>query len=307
MNCPSFHKYIVALADVQTEVRENGEALEHLNRCPSCARRVADLTGLKAALVRVHGEVRAPQHLRDRVLSSLEATQAGFAQAESEPLRRKVATGPRYRLMVPVAIAAALLLAVSLSWFPGMGETRAGTITVVTGGVVADAREQHRRCVSRPGADHHDASLPRDLAGIAQRLSSDLRLAVIAPDLRMHGFALVGADRCGILGLRGAHVLYRSDSGGDALSVFSVSRITTLGSVAPDSASVRHEYYVSADEPGEALSVVLWHDGPQSYVVCGDRPTNALLDVVDEVQVAGVTQPDSLTRPTDLLALCSTK
>lgn len=303
MNCPSFHKYIVALADVQMEVRANGEALEHLNRCPSCAGRVADLTALRAALMRVHGEVRAPQHLRDRVLSSLETTDVPSAQTEAEPLPSAVTTVPRYRLMVPVAVAAALLLAISLSWYPGHGETRAGTTTVVTGGIVADAREQHRRCIPPQGAGHHDASLPRELAAIAQHLSGNLGLTVIAPDLQTHGFALVGAGRCGILGLPGAHVLYRSESSGEALSVFSVSRIATLGSVASDSAGAGHEYYVSADDPGEPLSVVVWHDGPQSYVACGELRRNALLDVVDDVQVAGAAHPDLLTRPTRLLAL----
>ncbi len=304
MNCSSFHKYIVALVDVQMEVRANGEALEHLNRCPDCARHVADLTALKGALMRVHGEVRAPQHLRDRVLSSLETTEVHSTQIEVEPLPRPVMAGPRYKLLVSGATAAALLLAVSLSWYTGNGETRAGTTTVVTGGIVADAREQHRRCIPPQGADHHDASLPRDLAAIAQCLSGDLRLTVIAPDLQTHGFALVGAGACGILGLPGAHVLYRSESGGEALSVFSVSRIATLGSGASDSGGGRHEYYVSADDPGEALSVVVWHDGPQSYVVCGELRRNALLDVIQDVQVAGVTHPDLLTRPSSLLARC---
>lgn len=304
MNCPSFHKYIVALVDVQMEVRANGEALEHLNRCPSCAKRVADLTALKAALKRVHGEVRAPQHLRDRVLSSLETTEVLATRTEAEPLPSAVVAGPRYRLFVPVAMAAALLFAVSLSWYPGEGETRAGTTTVVTSGIVADAREQHRRCIPHPGANHHEASLPRDLAAIAQRLSGDLRLTVIAPDLQTHGFALVGAGRCGILSLPGAHVLYRSESGGETLSVFSVSRIASLGSIASDSTGAGHEYYVSADEPGEPLSVVVWHDGPQSYVFCGEMRRNALLDVVDQAQVADVAHPDPLTRPTNLLALC---
>ncbi len=302
MNCPSFHKYIVALADVQREIQDNGEALEHLNRCPSCARRVADITALKAALVRVHGETRAPQHLYDRVVSSLEKTEVHSVQIPADSLPGPVAAGLPHRLRVPVAIAAALLLAVSGFWYQADSRGNHGTITVVTGEALADAREQHRMCVSHRGADHHDASLPRDLAAIARRLSDDLHMAVIAPDLEADGFALVGADRCGLPGLRGAHVLYRSESGNQALSVFSVSRITTLGSAESD-AGVDHEYYVSAEEPGEPLSVVAWHDGPQSYVVCGELSRNALLALVDQVQVAGVVLPDSPRLPSELLAL----
>lgn len=302
MNCPSFHKYIVALADVQREVRENGEALEHLNQCPACARRVADVTALKAALGRVHGETRAPQHLYDRVLSSLESTEEFSAQTDVGSLPGAVAAGLLYRLRVPVAIAAALLLAVSVYWYQAKGQSNLGTITIVTGGAVADAREQHRKCVSHHGADHHDASLPRDLAAIARRLSDDLGLAVIAPDLEASGFALVGADRCGLPGRPGAHVLYHSESGDEALSVFSVSRITALGS-ARSGASVDHEYYVSAEDPGEPLSVVAWHDGLQSYVFCGELPRNALLGLVDQVQVAGTVLPASPMRPSKFLAL----
>ena len=41
MTCKTFRKYLYAFADGELETRENLEALEHLNMCPSCCRKVA--------------------------------------------------------------------------------------------------------------------------------------------------------------------------------------------------------------------------------------------------------------------------
>lgn len=288
MDCIGFDKYVIAVADGVPEIRQNREALEHLSRCSRCARRVADITSLKAALARVYSDAKAPEHLKKRIVSLLE-TERRSAGYDPEPRRAGVATGLRSKFMAPVAIAAALLVAVLLYRYWPHNESYRGTITVVTGRAVADAREQHRWCVANRGPNHHDASLKRDLNEIARRLSRDLQLTVFAPDLSQHGFVLVGADRCGMLGRRGAHVLYRSKSAEASLSVFTVGLMAALGSGdggAPVKRERNRDYFVSAGEADKSPSVVAWHDGRQTYVVCGDLAASALLDVVDQVRVA---------------------
>ncbi len=309
MDCTCFRKYVVALAEGEPEVRQHFEALEHLDGCPSCARRVADITALKVALARVYADARAPRHLRERVLSSL-GSEALSARYDPQPPHAGVAASLPYRLIIPVSIAAALLLAVLLYQYRPHSEPYPGTITVVTGRAVADAREQHRWCIANRGPDHHDASLTRDLDEIARRLSSELQLTVLVPDLLVRGFALVGADRCGILGQRGAHVLYRSKPAGGALSVFTVGRMATLGS-GDGGASLppeyNREYFVSAAEAEESLSVVAWHDRRQSYVVCGKLPAAALLDLVEQVRLAGTGRPGAPWPTSPTLAFAAGK
>ena len=63
MNCTSFRKYVGAFADGELDTKLNLDALEHLNMCPDCARRVSHVQELKAALKRVLPVEGAPADL----------------------------------------------------------------------------------------------------------------------------------------------------------------------------------------------------------------------------------------------------
>ncbi|MFQ5493805.1 MAG: anti-sigma factor family protein [Phycisphaerae bacterium] len=276
-----FRKLVGAFADGELEVHDNLDILEHLNMCPGCAARVAEVEGLKNSLRRCFSGVKAPARLHARVQELCGETVAARAAGSRFDPRRLARRWSHWA--VPLGMAAALGLVVTLRSQILSGPPEAGTITVVTGRVVADVRGQHAACVHGRGLRHHEAGLPRRVPDLGRILGRDLHLAVLAPDLSARGFNLVGADRCGIRGRRGAHVLYASAATGTMLSVFTVDRLAGLGPVA-GSSKEKGGYFIS----DEGTSVVAWDDGPQTYVLCGDFPTAELTSLANAVRNTAV-------------------
>jgi len=290
MNCKQFCKYAGAFADGELDVPFNAEALEHLRMCPRCAGRVAEVTNLKAALKRTLVHESAPPHLRQRVMAALD---------DEVGVRGRKPAGPairawRSRLVVVTGVAASLVLASLAWWLLDRREQPTDSLTIVSGRVVADVREQHRLCVSRRGLSHHDPRLPRDLTEIASRLSAELGLAVKSPNLSRYGFELVGADQCGIRGQRGAHVLYRRPSPPVVmLSVFTLPRLADLQPGEGDRTAEEAKYYVTR---GDSPRLVAWHEGAQTYTVCADLPEADLLAIAGGIRGQRVTESLPLGR-----------
>lgn len=283
MNCMQFRRYSDAVADGEVGTSLYAEAADHLDQCPQCARVVEGIRGLKSTLKRTWGDGQVPQHLRNRVLAMLQAEAEAPSGKAAES--RSIAPGPlRYALSSKFAVAAAVALAAAL-WFlgPWSGQ-REGRPVTAAARVVDDVRVQHRACVTRYGVNHHDPSLSRDLSTIAKRLSRRLGLAVIAPDLSKDGFDLLGADRCGIPGHPGAHVLYQSPSSGTTLSVYTVERVAALKPNSAGPAGVRR-YFVAVDGPETVLA---WHDAAQTYISCGEVDETRMKEMMGHVRIADV-------------------
>lgn len=286
MNCRSFRKFVGAFADGELEVTQNVEALEHLNMCPGCAQRVAAVGVLRSAVKNAYGVQKAPAGLHQRVRLALDNERIA---AETPAILSR--PGRRYpflsRLTVSLGMAAAVAFAAGIWWSRAPTVPRAGTLTVVPGRAVADVREQHEKCV-RASRRHHDESLGHDPDTIAAMLGRELNMTVLVPDLTPYGFDLIGADRCGIRGRPGAHVLYRGRSHGPILSVFSVARMTSLRSETIERRN-GNDLLIAEDQP---LCVVAWHDGPQTYVLSAQLPTRDMVELASHVRVAGM--PDSV-------------
>lgn len=274
MNCRTFRKFAGAFADGELDTRTNAEALEHLNMCPQCAQRVAEVQQLKSTLGGIFQKEGVPAGLADRVRGAL--------LAEAGEARPKKPVPLRHRLLVPLSMAAAVLAAVAVWQFWGVEEPPPGSATVIQARFAAETREQHRRC-SQLGLRHHDESLGADLDGIAAKLSKRLRLAVIAPDLEAYGYQLVGADACGILGRTGGHALYRNAEG-QWLSVFSVGVADCAGaSLGPSPGCGQKE---PLRERQDGLSVIAWSEACAAYVLCGQASLADLAKIM-----AGVRRP----------------
>lgn len=284
MDCREFQEQIGAFADGELESDLSDQAVDHVGKCPGCAARVAEIHTLKLALVRVGGEVRAPEQLRGKVLATLHAEEVQDASAPSSPRpdRRGVL---RFRLAAPLGMAAALLLAVVTwqTWPSGGAETDA--FILVTGRTASEVREQHWQC-TRSGSEHHDESLSRDPAVIAERLSKELGLEVLVPDFSARGFELLGADRCGIGGRPGSHALYRERNDETTLSVFTVGRIAELGPERSDAAAGNGQFYVSSTG---STRMIAWHRGRQTHVMCGEVPKATIRSLAGEVRTASAT------------------
>lgn len=287
MNCMRFQKYLAAFADGELDVQQNLNVLEHVNMCPACAERAAQVPVLKNALKRVWDDVRAPEALRERIEQALDAEGAHVEPeltevgGPTEPRAGARNVSQRWRVLLPLALAASVLLLISVWRQWNDLDMPTGSMTVIATRTLVDVRAQHRECVRR-GYDHQDPSLGRDLATIRERLSARLGLVVLAPDLTDRGFELVGADACGVKGRRGAHVLYRAPSNGATLSTFTLDRVSDLNPDGLARVDDRDYLLVSA----EGLAVAAWHDGPQTYIMCGEVRERTMLQLVDDQRVA---------------------
>ncbi len=284
MNCQQFRKYVSAFADGELDVEHNLEALEHLNMCQVCAARVADIQQLKAALVRVTPQEPAPQRLRDRILGALSAE--GGADVEihmgddesGDTIVLRPTARRRAGYLVPVAMAAAVLFAVTLWRIVPLMMVGKGAMSAVQVQTVAAVRDQHRRCAAHRERPHHDPTLGSTPSEAASLLSDRLGMPVLAPDLTEFECEFVGADQCGIKGRAGAHILYKCSGPDSMLSLFTVEQLPELDT-AGYSARERPFFLMCA----EGMRVVAWRDGRATYVGCGSEQLSQalLLDVAE--------------------------
>ncbi len=292
MKCRQVRKYVGAFADDELDVERNLEVLEHLNMCPDCAQRAVDIPTLKRALRRIWPDGPVPQPLLHRVRAALPAegdsepieSAPRSPKAKPEPMHRLKAGLRRFRLTVPLAMAASLALAVTVGRLWPSPNPQPGTATLVTARAASDIRKQHQHCVTHRCLRHHDQSLSRELPVIARRLSERLGLAVMVPDLAAQGFELVGADRCGIQGRPGAHVLYQTPSDGVMLSAFTTGRMAELRPDGLTNIGDRRYFVGTKDD----LAVVAWHAQAETYVLCGPIRNSRLLAIAGQIRTASL-------------------
>lgn len=273
MNCQSFRKYVGAFADGELDTDLSLQALEHLNMCPSCAQRIAEVEAIKASLRRIWSQERAPDSLRTRIEVALRGTSpASPIEADaSSPVAPR-----RFRLAAPLAAAATLVLGVAI-WQLAVAPPAAG----LPAALAAAVRAQHRDCIAM-GDKHHDPTLARTCEAIRDGLGQRLALDVAAPDLADLGCDLVGADECGVRGRKGAHVLYRGRETGAYLSLFTLARLSDLAGADARAgrAFLRNE--------AEGSSIVAWQGSDASYILCGELPCDRLIELARPIRTAAI-------------------
>lgn len=274
MDCKRFRKYIGAFADGELDVEQNLNALEHLNMCPACTARVSEVNAIRESLQRGYGQIEAPPQLRAKI-EAIARDDHGTQDAGKGRPRQTI------RIFVRLAAVASLLLVLAV-WRPWT--TRPTSILLapdLSAQLVTDARTQHRDCVWYRGANHQSDTLPRDPESIVSVLRQEFGIRVAVPDLGTQGYELVGVDRCGIGQRKGSHALYRSGEPNGELSFFTIERKAMLASdrFAVSKANER----IPADN--DRLSIVAWHDGPQTYVACAEVPESELADIARSIRI----------------------
>ena len=270
MDCKRFRKYVGAFADGELDVEHNLDALEHLNMCPNCATRVAEVSTLKESLQRTCEDVKASQHLRMKIETMIHEGERGTPTHVGRP--RQI-----LRVFVPLAAVASLLLVVGLWRLSPEPLSPLLEAADLPASLVADARHQHRACIRERGENHYDPALPRAANAIATILARDLGMRVAVPQLDHAGYKLIGVDRCGVGRWRGSHALYRSVGRPNGeLSLFTISSEAALAS-AQVGVDGEHIKITAADL---RLAVVAWNDGSQTYMACAEVPSDALRHLV---------------------------
>lgn len=192
-------------------------------------------------------------------------------------------------LKLPAALAA-LIGVGAIMWSsllpPG---NEALNVSFVPPADVAFIYVAHAAAVEQGPAKFHDESLPRELAQARAELESRLGFRVAAPALTSSAFEFRGARQTTLAGSAASHLLYASRIDQSALSAFSVMRLEALGGYA---VSRDQRHYLVA-ESADAV-VCAWHDGMETHVLCADIPSETILDIADQVRVAGGPTPESL-------------
>lgn len=266
MNCRTANKFLAAFADGELNTKQNLEVLEHVNFCESCAAKVVRVQNMKGSLQRVFEAERAPSGAADRIRGRIQERRGPSDQRAKHLIRL-------HHFVAPLGMAAAIALVWIGSWFWSRSEpTEAGAVTPIQAQWVSAIRHQHNGCVSL-GPAHHSAELGWDPVQIGLVLTKQLHLKVAAPDLSARGFRLHSADKCGIMGIPGAHLVYESIADGRLVSIFTVAPLTMLRPSEP--------FFICA---AESPCVVAWHETGATYVLTGRLNAEELVEIANAVR-----------------------
>lgn len=281
MTCREFEKYLYAFADGELDLRTNLEALEHLNLCPRCCDRVNVQVELRSALRRIHSEP-LPQGLESRVREAL-AHASRAADSPHKPTERvalAVRAGRRWALAASIVLAAGLAWAGWTVWRPS--QSGGDVLQAADSELARELIAQHVECAAQ-GAAHQAPGLPRDLREVRRIMSRRLGIPVLGPDLTSRDLLWESAGYCRVGRETGAHLIYREVRERLPVSLFSVRRIPGVPECYHHNID-HYDWYIIADEPD--MSVILWHSGRASYIVCGDMPRDQLLRIAEPVRLA---------------------
>lgn len=325
MSCSDWETRLIAFADGEVSAEQAADLRAHLEQCPCCRELLGQMRSQRAALVRLWAGEGAPSGLRERVRSTVaqaafEPVECGVEVPESgvidEPCHssdrprdgwsstRRVeredeatfdrgscggvsyAARRRRRLGFALATVGALAIGFALyqallppGWIPR-------EVTVVPGDRLAAVRQLHSDAVAARGTNltlpgKGDPGLSSEmLSEVAERLGAIVDLRVIAPDLAGAGFEIVAAGPVDVGSFPGAQVLYRSRAEPE-LSVFTVPRMEGLPTAEPRRGA--RSFFASTLNK---TSVVGWHEGAQTYMLCADVTQEALFQLVDRVPTA---------------------
>ncbi|MEE9294856.1 MAG: hypothetical protein V3W34_07855 [Phycisphaerae bacterium] len=271
MDRDTFRKHLISFADGTTEPELFDEARQHVEQCPESAADVEDIRRFKRSLARIYAQEQVSPELRQRV-------RAAIGAAARPPAPRILRLR---RWTVPLGIAAAVAFVWVASQFVPRsdGQRGAPSAAPVQARYVGAVRQRHNRC-TKMGPTHHRQSLSRDLGMISAVLGRELGFQVAAPDLTKKGFELQSADNCGFAGIPAAHLVYHRPSDGLNISLFSTRRLNDLA--AQEFKRGRRNYFVAQNV--RAATVLAWHVGDTTCVLCGKMGLDGLMALADAIE-----------------------
>lgn len=339
MSCSQWESQLEAFADGELAADLSSALREHLSDCSQCRDALGRLRAMRAALVRTWANESAPVGLAEQVRARLSAENAirrrsferpdigasenaavgipvpaswnlndaaiAFDSSANDWARSRVATvrsPARQRWGLALATVGTLALVIGLyqTLLPTAPTPR--DVTVVAGDRFADIRRLHSDAVSARGANLAALTIPNmrpnadTLANVAARLSALSDLTVLVPDLSNEGYELLGAGPIEFGVGPAVQVFYTSAKHGP-LSVFSLQRWEGIATPEPRR-GVRSFFATTL----KSTSLVGWHDGRQTYVLCSNVEQESLFRLVDELPTAERGIFDSLR---SVLALAS--
>lgn len=231
--CRELESVLTSYVDGESAPPERASVEAHLDRCGSCRDRVAGERAAREVLRARRTELRpaASETLRARCLA--------HRRSASAPAAAPPRFAPRLRRLVPLSLAATLLLAVAGVFLFGVNHEA----------VAAQLALDHMKCFDIIG---EEGTTDPKAAAAAWQSSKGWSIGV-APSSDEHDLQLVGVRRCFSTDGAAAHCMYRWR--GQALSVYIVPRAL--------------EGVGTAQQVVEKFGhgAIMWTNGPRTYLV----------------------------------------
>lgn len=266
MNCALVRRHLDAYVDGEVDPTAQIDFERHLAACARCQELIDIARQMKLEVSRSCRSVRAPAALRHRVCSALEEAEQSAASGSMF----RVLMLPK-RLAIPLAVAAATLMAVT--WGIGTGgETRSAAATTMP--VFEDVVRAHS---SHLPADVQ-ADEPREVAGYF-RNKVDFR--VRPAQFERRDARLVGARLSNVRDRRAAALYY--DVGGQRLTVVVFDRPQRMGHGALRARMLGRELYY---QHVRGYTVPVREEQGLNYAFTGDLDRRDLLRLAASARVA---------------------
>jgi anti-sigma factor RsiW len=252
MNCAETKKYLDAFVDGELEAGLILEVESHVDGCASCAALVGLKRRIKAELNAIGARIAAPESLRSRV--------------ESLPARRRNRRLIGAAVAVPLAAAAALLIALNVGQPPAPVEEPLSA-------VVNDVVERHAR-------DLPLEVRSADPAAATSWFQGKVDFPVRAPQLKLAGVSFQGARLSNVQSAQAAHMAYTVDGHRVTLMIFPVEHLQLRGGTVVragnrDVLLGRHNGY----------NVAVTIDGDMAYAVSSDLPKERLISLLTDMSI----------------------
>ncbi len=246
MTCEANRKYIDAYVDGELEAGLMLEVESHLESCGSCAALERLRRDTKREIAAIGARTRAPDHLRQRILS---------LSARRRKRRLLAVVGA-----VPLAAAAALLLVLVFGG-PGAGEDQLAE-------VVDDVVQRHAR------------ELPMEVQGPDPALAASwfrgkVDFPVRDPGFRLTGASFEGARVSNVRSSQAAQMVYTIDGHRVSLMIFPAGRVSVEGARVIREGGA--EVFVGRRN---GFNVAVVFDGDLAYAVSSDLPVPRLASLI---------------------------
>jgi anti-sigma factor RsiW len=175
VKCPAAKELIEAYVDGELDATQKSEVRGHLEGCISCAETHWQLQEMRTNLRREAPRYEAPSYLRDRISQSL----------RQEPLRVVNSVAPKNVPWNWMAIAASILLAISIGWNIQMLRTRPSDQNLIASEIISS----HVRSLM---GDHLLDVPSTDQHTVKPWFNGKIDFSPAVEDLATQGYPLIG-------------------------------------------------------------------------------------------------------------------
>lgn len=263
MRCALVRRYLDAYVDGEVDPNTQIDFERHMSTCAGCQELLDFTRQMKSEVHRSCRSVRAPAALRERICSAMDETDRASGSVRVFALPKRIG--------IPLAVAAATLMAVTWGIGTGGGTQQAGTATMP---VFEDVVRVH---ASELPADVQ-ADEPREVAGYFR---NKVEFRVRPAQFERRDARLVGARLSNVRDRRAAALYY--DVGGRRLTVVVFDRPAQLEHGALRARMLGRELYY---QQVHGYTVPVRKEEGLNYAFTGDLDRRDLLRLAATARVA---------------------